>query len=250
MAFQAFGLSDPGCLRSENQDRILVAPDLGLFAVCDGMGGHACGALAAEMAVEAISQFVERSKGSDVTWPFGFDVELSTNANRLITAIKLANSIIWKQSEHSATHAGMGSTVAAVLLDDSQATVANVGDSRVSLLREKGLKQISKDHTIVASLVEQGTIPAAAARTHPMRNVLLQAAGSSGNVKVHLFEQATEPGDIFLLSSDGLHGVVDEQAICDTLLAAEDAESAVRKLVEMARDAGGPDNISVVVVLL
>src|SRR5512138_1105981 len=169
MELEHFGITDPGSVRGENQDRILMEPELGLFAVCDGMGGHTNGALAAEVASDSLCQYVRRSHGRlDITWPYGFDVNLSIEANRLATGIKLANSQIWKRAEQNIEFAGMGSTVAAVLFTGAHATAANVGDSRIYHLRGATLTQISQDDTIVASLVAQGTIPASAAVKHPM----------------------------------------------------------------------------------
>jgi protein phosphatase len=231
-----FGLTDPGSVRGENQDRILMEPDLGLFAVCDGMGGHRDGALAAEIAVQAVLDALREA-------PDGADAE------QLIAGIHLANERIWEQSGATEPGTGMGSTVAVVLAPNARrATVANVGDSRVYHLRDGELRLISTDDTLVASLVAKGTIPASAAPGHPMRHILLQAAGSTQTLSVHVREQDLEPGDLLMLCSDGLYGVVNDEVLAETLAATDDLERTAADLLGMAKDGGAPDNVSIVLL--
>src|ERR1035437_518210 len=150
--FIAAGATDQGCVRTTNQDRILVEPSLDLYVVADGMGGHLHGELDAELAIETIRYYMTCSKDlSDATWPFGYNFELSTDANRLVTSIQLANSQVWNHAKESPECAGMGTTIAALLACSSTATVANAGDSRVYVLRGGGLHQLSTDDNWVQS---------------------------------------------------------------------------------------------------
>lgn len=243
------GISDPGCVRPDNEDRFLADGELGLFIVADGMGGHRHGALAAEVAISTVRYYMESSRGrTDVTWPFGYDFNRSLNANRLATAIRLANRQVWRRAEDGPEYAGMGTTIAAVLIDGPTAAVANVGDSRTYLLRGAQFQQLSVDDTWLNAVLQTNRVPAAQLQNHPMRNVLTQAAGSQGEVEVHTCEVALEAGDILLLSTDGLHGIVPDPAIQELLKQAGGPEAAAGALVEAAKYAGAPDNVACIVV--
>src|ERR1022692_2037613 len=137
MAIEAFGKTDRGCVRTENEDRILVDDALGLYLVCDGMGGSKRGDIAAELAADAVRYYIDASRDRyDVSWPFGYAFELSLDANRLATGVRLANRHVWRRAEQDLELAGMGTTIAAVLIGDGRAVVGNVGDTRVYLSRE------------------------------------------------------------------------------------------------------------------
>jgi serine/threonine protein phosphatase PrpC len=249
MSLESHGVSDPGCVRTENEDRILLEPSLGLYAVCDGMGGHQHGEVAAELAIAAMRYYVDVSRDRfDVTWPFGFNFNLSADANRLVTGVKLANREIWRRAEQKLECAGMGTTVAAVLLDGSQVVVANAGDSRVYRFRNGELELLTEDDTMVGSMTQKGLLSEDEARNHPMRNVLTQAAGSVESIEVHVREEALQSGDLLLISSDGLHGVIEPDVIRSLLARTSDVDRCSRRLVEAAREAGAPDNVSVVVL--
>jgi protein phosphatase len=249
MTVESYGLTDPGSVRTENQDRILLEPALGLFAVCDGMGGHRHGGLAAEIAVSAIQHFLMASQDNlDVTWPFGYNFAWSVDANRLVTSIKLANRMVCRRAGEAVEHAGMGTTVAAALVQPEQAVVANVGDSRVYRMRSNMLAQLSTDDTMVASLAQQGLLSSQELNNHPMRNILTQAAGSQEEVDVHLWEDLAETGDRFLLCSDGLYGVVSDDAIRQALECDDPLEVCARRLLDAAIQGGSPDNVAVVLL--
>ena len=246
--FESYGLSDMGCVRSSNQDRILTDHSNGLFLVADGMGGHRHGEIAAELAVATMRYYIESSHDRfDATWPFGFDFALSIDANRMNTGIQLANQQVYKHARETPDCAGMGTTVAALLLSDDKAVIGNVGDSRVYVFREGALKQISYDDTYVQALAERGE--AAGGDAHnALRSVLTQAAGPEETVKVHIVEEPMESGDLYLLCSDGLHAVIGDAAIRSILSTGTDVERTARHLNEAARAHGGPDNISVVLL--
>ncbi len=245
------GHSETGSVRDGNEDRLLMDERLSLFAIADGMGGHNYGEVAAELALATLQRYVDSSSGSDVTWPFGYDFSLSLDGNRLITAIQLANRHVWSRSGDTSEYAGMGTTVAAVLVTGNKAAIASVGDSRVYLFRAGALELLTKDDTWVGAMVRQGSLDPAEAPHHPMRNVLTQAAGAREDIHVHLAEQALLDGDLLLVSSDGLHGVVEEEQI-RSLLGATAGINALNDtaaaLIQAAMDRGAPDNVSCIVL--
>jgi protein phosphatase len=236
-------------VRAENEDACAVDPENGYFAVVDGMGGHRHGELAAELTLSTIQYYLQSSKGrSDVTWPFGYNMVLSLNANRLSTAIRLANRQVWRRAEERPEFAGMGSTVAALLIEDGEVAVANIGDSRVYLFRHGELTQLTVDDTWLNAVIARGMLDAEAVARHPMRNVLTQSVGSQTDVEVHTKDVQLQPEDCLLLSTDGLHTVVGDDAIHAAFVRGGTAEALVEEFVRSARSAGGPDNISCVVV--
>lgn len=249
MAIEIFGKSDVGCVRTENEDRILIDASLGLFLVCDGMGGHQHGEIAAELAVAAIRFYIDTSRDRlDESWPFGYSFDLSLNGNRLATAIRLANRQVWRRAGESTECNGMGTTVNAVLLTDGQAVIGNVGDSRTYLCRRGELAQLTADDTMIAQMLEKGMLSVSEAAGHPMRNVLTQSAGSQEGVNVHLYEETLQAGDLLLLCSDGLYGVVDNAAIRSILEGGDTIERSADRLISAAIAAGAPDNVSAVLL--
>jgi len=246
---ESYGLCDVGLVRKQNQDRILIDDSVGLFVVADGMGGHVHGEVAAQVALASIQGYIDSSRERfDVSWPFGYSYDLSIDANRMSTGIQLANHRVRQEAQREPDTVGMGTTLAAVLVNDSRAVVANVGDSRVYLFREGELTQLSVDDTWIESMTAQGMLSSAEAVNHPMRNVLTQAAGSKEQVQVHVHERPLESFDTFLLSSDGLHGVVGNDGIRSILRAGRGLQRSAEMLVEAAKRNGAPDNISVVLL--
>ena len=246
------GVTDAGCSRQDNEDRVHDDEALGFFVVADGMGGHRHGEMAAELAISTMQYYLESSRGrTDVTWPFGYNFDLSLDANRLATAIRLANRQVWKCAERAPEFSGMGTTVAAALVSGAHAAIANVGDSRVYLHRAGALPQLTTDDTWLSAVMIRGALSKKTLANHPMRNVLTQAAGSEHDVEVHTHDLTLEPGDLLLLSTDGLHGVVGE-TICSMLSAGlssgRSAEELAVTLIRAARSAGAPDNVSCVLV--
>ena len=206
---QVDGISDSGCVRPDNEDRILMDLDLGVFVVADGMGGHRHGELAAELGITTLRCYVESSRNlKELTWPFGYNFNLSLEANRLTTGILLANRQIWNRSGDAPEYAGMGSTIVAVLVNGTRAAVANVGDSRGYLFRDDKLCQMTVDDTWLNAVLRREEISDQELKDHPMRDVLTQAAGSPSDLDVHTVELELRRDDILLLCSDGLDGVV------------------------------------------
>jgi protein phosphatase len=244
-----YGLTDAGCVRTENEDSYEADPKMGYFSVVDGMGGQRNGEVAAQLALSTIRYYLESSQGRpDVTWPFGYNMAISLDANRLATAIRLANRQVWRRADERPDFAGMGSTIAAVLLGGGEAAVANIGDSRVYLFRAGNLSKLTHDDTWLNAVMGADVLDAASLARHPMRNVLTQAIGSQNDIDIHTTELPLEPDDFLLLSTDGLHGVIGDDAICAAFAGGGTPEDIAKRLFESARSAGAPDNISCVVV--
>jgi protein phosphatase len=173
---------------------------------------------------------------------------ISVNANRLQTAVRLANRQVWKRADERPDFGGMGSTVAAVLVEGTGVAVANIGDSRVYLFRAGKLDQLTIDDTWMNAVLAGSALNAASLERHPMRNVLTQSVGSQNDVTVHTRDVTLEPGDRLLLTTDGLHTVTGDRAICAALERKETPERLAQRLLDEARSAGGPDNITCIAV--
>ena len=235
--------------RSSNQDRILLDNALGLYLIADGMGGPGHGETAAELAIRSGHYYVAASRDTfDVSWPFGYDVNRSMDENRLVTAVQLANRQVWKLTEERPEYAGMGTTFVGVIVNGHRVAIANVGDSRAYLMRAGDLKQVTQDDTWVGDLIRSGALTEAQARSHSMQHVLTQAVGAANPVDVHTSEQVLQDGDLILLTTDGIHGVVEQAELRSILYGAGKLEDTVRKLIDAANRNGGPDNASCVLL--
>jgi serine/threonine protein phosphatase PrpC len=244
-----FGLTDTGCQRELNEDRILVDLSYNVFVVADGMGGQRCGERAAETAVQSVKSYFQMTAGrKEITWPFGYDASIALIQNLMVTAIKLANRKVWRDAESAAEYTGMGSTVAAVYIAGDKAIIGSVGDSRVYHYRGKTLRLLTKDDSLIARLIETGAITLAEAATHPMRSVLTEAVGAKENINVQIHEVHLIQGDRLMLTSDGVHGVIEDTVLRGILDSGDDIQTLVKNVVKEARDRGGPDNISCIVV--
>jgi protein phosphatase len=242
----SYALTDVGRVRMLNEDAIHAGD--GLFVVCDGMGGHRAGEVASALAVEAISGFIGRTmKDPDATWPFGYDPSLSHEANRLATAIKLANRVVFRTAASVEDYAGMGTTVAAALVEPghSRMTYAHVGDSRIYLVRSGLMWQLTRDDTwaSLAPSEDAGSAPPA------MPNVLTKALGAREDVDISLGVEPLRDADVVLLCSDGLSNMLPASRIQEVVLTrSHDLELACRELVARANARGGRDNISIILV--
>lgn len=246
----ACGVSDIGRVRKTNEDAFVADTDLRLFAIADGLGGHGAGEVAAQLAIEAISDFIRRSaEDTDFTWPWGIDRNLSYDGNRLRTAIHLGNRRIFRAAESNDEYNGMGTTVVALLVNGSRLSIGHVGDSRLYVLNDGKLEQMTHDDSWAAMiLAHDPKLSPADIAHHPMRNVLTNVLGAREQVDVHLAERELKGGEIVLLCSDGLHGVVDDDAVRQVLGSALDVDAAAHKLVETAMDCGSRDNVTALVV--
>ena len=244
--------TDAGLRRSSNEDSHSADPNVGLFIVADGMGGHVAGEIASRVAVESICAFITETAGDDRnrTWPFPFEPDLSMDGNRLKAAFRLANRRIASTIANSQDLRGMATTASAVLVGRDHACVAHIGDSRVYLLRGGDkLSQITDDHSWVEEQVRAGMLTPDAARQHPWRNVVTRALSGAEDPEIDVVEVKPSKGERFLLCSDGLFGVVSNEQIGAIL---GDRESLLDdicgKLIEAANAGGGPDNITALIV--
>jgi PPM family protein phosphatase len=243
--------SDSGLKRTSNEDSYSTRPDVGLFVVADGMGGHVAGEVASRVAVEAIEAFIQETAGADKnrTWPFPFDPTVSLESNRLRAAFRLANRKIASAIADSQDLRGMATTASAVLLGPQGASVAHVGDSRVYVLRNGKLEQITHDHSWVEEQVRAGTLTPTAARQHPWRNVVTRALSGGEDPEVDVTEVAPRSGERYLLCSDGLFTVVPDGRIAELLGDMQaPLEAIAGALVAAANAAGGPDNITALIL--
>lgn len=249
MLLSAHGTTHPG-RRASNEDALLVDPALGLFVVADGMGGHKAGEVAARLAIDAIREFIHQSRGTaDLTWPFGLDPALSVDGNRLRTAVRLANRRVLEASESRTEYTGMGTTVVAALMVQDRLSFVGVGDSRVYLWRQTGIKQLTKDDSWVATVLarEPGMTDTALAQ-HPMRHVLTSVIGARPDTEPEVKDCEFAGGDVVLLCSDGLHGTMDLNEAASLLGSHRPVAEITAALVNRALARGASDNVTAVVI--
>jgi len=247
---EAFGRTDMGRRRKLNEDSFLVDPGSNLFAVCDGMGGHNAGEVASRMAIETLASFIEKSAHErEITWPWGLDAALSFDGNRLKTAIRLANSRVFQAADNREEYMGMGTTVVAAIVAGNLMTLGSAGDSRCYLLREGHLAQLTRDDSWVSAALGEGILNSDDAERHPLRNVITKAVGARDSIDLDVGEHALQPGDLAMLCSDGLHSMLADDEITRLLVPLPDKlEEAATRLVEAANEAGGKDNVTVVLL--
>ena len=245
---RAHGITDKGRVRPINEDCWAFESSRGLCVVADGMGGHKAGEVAARIAVETIVASVTAS-GPDAEWPFGFDPSLSSTGNRLRTAIQLAHMHVLETAVTSDQYAGMGTTIVASLLDGDRLSVAHAGDSRLYLLAGgERLRQITHDDSWMASMLAQD--PAADRghyERHPMRNALTNVVGARRRAEVHVIEETLSGGELLVLTTDGVHGVLDDERLEQVLLDGKDEREMAEKLVAAALARGSHDNCTALV---
>ncbi len=246
---ESAGLSDVGRKRQVNEDSYLIEESASLFVVADGMGGHAAGEIASQLAVDAVSDFVGlTNEPHEMTWPFGFNVQIPYESNVLKTAVLLANLKVTQSAEQKAQYAGMGCTLCILWVRGETAFHCHVGDSRLYLLREGDLRQLTEDDTLVHEQVKQGLITEEEAKTHRLRHVVTKAVGARGRLDVDVQELKLHPGDLFLLASDGVTDKVSDLELCRLLAAAADPKEVCRGIISAANEAGGEDNSTAVLV--
>jgi protein phosphatase len=243
-------LTDVGRKRKGNEDNLHVNPEQNLFVIADGMGGHAAGEVASRVAVESINEFICLTSGDEeITWPFGLDENISYDGNRLKTAVRYANRRVLETTREKAEYEGMATTVAAVLVDDAEAILAHVGDSRIYLYRDGSLSQLTSDHSWINEQIQSGVISAEQARSHPLRNVVTRALGGKPDLQVDVQVQPMQAGDLLLLCSDGLTTMVPDDEIARVFAeSGSDVEAAAQGLVQKANAHGGEDNITVLLI--
>jgi serine/threonine protein phosphatase PrpC len=245
------GMSDVGRVRANNEDCYRIVTPLNLFVLSDGMGGEAHGEIASALAVETLVKHCLDTQNNPNAPVFGDSKPgWSAKLKRLSSAVHLANTNIFKSAEEHPEQHGMGATLTAAWIDGAKVSIAHVGDSRAYLLRNGSLLQLTQDHSLVAEQVRRGILTAAEADESDMQSVLLRALGAQAEIEVDAEEHLLLPRDILLLCSDGLTRMVTEPEIAGTLQAETDPTKASERLIAIANDSGGADNITVVVVRL
>ena len=242
------GQTDPGLARLHNEDAFRVDGDNGLYVVADGMGGHSHGEVASQLAVNSIRDFIAKSADRDTTWPFGMDSRLERHSNLLKMAVRMAHDHVLRAISKDGSLYGMGTTVVGFLLGGSTAAVAHVGDSRAYRLRNGRLDQLTQDHTWVNEQVVAGFLSKEQARSHPLKNVVTRALGGESEVIVDVRELEVKPGDLYLLCSDGLTGMLSDADIRERVSSGRDLHEICRGLVNDSNARGGIDNVTVVLL--
>lgn len=238
--------TDPGLKRAHNEDYFSLIEDEQLFLVADGMGGHASGEVASKMAADVIRDFFGRSKDDDATWPFKMDRQLSYLENRLVVGIKMANQRIFEAAARDLKLKGMGTTVVLGQIAGDKFYVAHVGDSRCYRIRSGEVQQLTRDHSLLEDYKDaRPDMSDEEQKKFPHKNVITRALGMRETVQVDVQAEDIQDGDVFVLCSDGLSGMVDDRRIAQTVQSSQDLEEAVTALITAANQAGGSDNITV-----
>lgn len=251
MRVQWAATTHPGIRRTSNEDSYCTRPDLGLFVVADGMGGHVAGEVASRIVVEAIEVFVAQTVNADLnsTWPQPFDVSLGVDGNRLKGAFHLANQRLAREVAGSQDLRGMATTASAILVGASeQAVLAHVGDSRIYLFRAGRLERVTQDHSWVEEQMRAGLLSEGEARLHPWRNVVTRALSGGEDPEVDLHTLALAAADRVLMCSDGLSSVVPDARIEALMAERSDPAQACEALVDEANQGGGPDNVTTLIL--
>ena len=243
--------SDAGRVRRENEDAFGFFPDLSFFAVADGVGGSVAGATASLLTIEALRRSLTETQKSELTPVTDASGRRSVAGRRLVIAIEAANERLREACRANPRIKGMGSTIAAVLFDHPATLVAigHVGDTRVYRIRDGRIEQLTEDHTLAQQLIKIGKLSPAELPASPHRHLLTRAVGAEDTVIPDLRLESTLPGDVFVLSSDGIHDVVTAAEIADAMLAnPASLEQACARLIALANERGGPDNSTVLAV--
>jgi protein phosphatase len=239
---QYWAITDPGCVRTQNQDAYIteILDGALLCVVCDGMGGAKSGNVASALSAEIFAQAVRSA------WKPGLgqkDVD-----TLLLGAVKVTNFTVYDQAMSFEDFAGMGTTLAAMLVENGRITVVNVGDSRVYRVNAEGIRQVTKDHSLVQMMIDRGELTPETARNYPGKNMITRAVGTEPAVQSDLFHLKPEWGEILLLCTDGLTNLVEDQEILFEIMYNEDRQTCCRRLLDIALSRGAPDNVTCILV--
>lgn len=240
---QFWGLTDPGCVRTQNQDAYQIEQldrNTLLCIVCDGMGGAKSGNVASSLAVDVFVQEIKR------TWTAGMEPKKIDQMLR--GAVKLANFTVFDQSQQFEEFLGMGTTLVALLIQGKDVTIVNVGDSRAYSVNQNGIKRLTKDHSLVQMMVERGELTQERARTYPGKNLITRAIGTEPVVECDLFHHKVERGDCLFLCSDGLSNMMDDQEILFEVVHGINKQYCCQRLLDIAKSRGAPDNVTSILV--
>ncbi|WP_437709455.1 Stp1/IreP family PP2C-type Ser/Thr phosphatase [Sorangium sp. So ce448] len=243
-------MTDVGLQRDHNEDSYAVLSEYDLFIVADGMGGHRAGDVASKLATESIADFFRSTSREDATWPFHFDTSLSEEENRLQAGIRVANRQIFERSIRSRDCAGMGTTVVGALFSKkkNRIYVGHVGDSRAYRVRKGSISQLTRDHSLFNDYIMAMPELTEEQRAELPRNVITRALGMHDSVSVDLLSDEPQPGDVYLLCSDGLSGMLSDDQILHIVSSTEEVPEMCRRLIAKANENGGEDNITALVI--
>lgn len=243
----AVGLTDKGITRDHNEDSFILFPEQEIYVVADGMGGHAAGEVASEMAVETAKLMVNLP-----VWPLEDKIWPRMRTNAIISTYHLANLLILKDSMSNPAHRGMGTTMVSAVVRGDYIDIINVGDSRAYRIRDGKMVQVSHDQSLVQQYIDEGRLKTQAEiDAFPYKNIITQAMGTQQNIIPDIFEEKIETGDIYVLCSDGLTNEVSDEEIAKTVTeSSEDLNKAAQTLIDKANANGGRDNITVVLIQL
>jgi protein phosphatase len=246
----ASGLTDVGLQRDHNEDSYAVLSEYDLFIVADGMGGHRAGDVASRLATDSIAEFFRSTAQEDATWPFHFDTSLSEDENRLVTGIRVANRRIYDRSIRSRDCAGMGTTVVGALYSrkKNRFFVGHVGDSRAYRVRNKQIQQLTRDHSLINDYLLAMPELTEEQRAELPKNVITRALGMQDSVAVDLVSDEPQLGDVYLLCSDGLSGMLSDDQILGVVASSGDTDEICQQLIQRANEHGGEDNITALVI--
>lgn len=242
---QFWGLTDPGCVRQQNQDTYLIEKldrNTVLGIVCDGMGGAKSGNIASSLAADVFVQEVKRC------WSSSMDREKTDQILR--SALKLANFTVFDQSQQFEEFDGMGTTLVAVLVKGKKVTIINVGDSRAYGVDSNGIRQLTKDHSLVQMMVDRGELTPEMAKSYPGKNFITRAIGTEPIIMCDLFHLDMSKGDYILLCSDGLSNMMDDQEILFEVIHGVNKERCCQRLLDIAKNRGAPDNVTSVLIMI
>ncbi|MFA4974583.1 MAG: Stp1/IreP family PP2C-type Ser/Thr phosphatase [bacterium] len=247
MLIRSFGISDVGKRREKNEDNYLVHDGLRLYAVADGMGGHLGGDIASGLAISTIEEVVSSlEQDPDTTLQEGVNLKQGEYQGYLRYAVSLSSKRIFDKAKEESSLRGMGTTTVAVLFRDNKAYIANVGDSRAYRIRSDEILQVTKDHSLVGEQMRAGIMTEEEARGSRLKNIITRSVGFQENVDADVEIRVVQKGDRYLLCSDGLSNLLGDKEIRD-IVATNDLETACRRLIDIANDRGGEDNITVVI---
>lgn len=247
--FEFGARTDVGRARENNEDSFRVAFEIGLFVLSDGMGGQSSGEVASRLAVETVLSHCHEASLKPSLALAGAALEgISEAGNRLASAIRLANSAVYQASQEDSHLRGMGATLVAVMLSEERVSIAHAGDSRVYRLRNGELDRLTQDHSFIEEQVRRGLMTSQEASSSTLQNVLMRAVGVEPEIEVEVNEELFAESDVLLLCSDGLTKEVSDAQIARVLAEVEDPEAAAEQLVDLANEAGGSDNVTVIVL--
>jgi len=248
LAVEVAGKTDVGCVRGNNEDNFGYDSRYGIFVVCDGMGGQAAGEVASKMAVDALLQYFRDPANSPAAGNSRLITAAPVSAKSLADAINQANQTIYQAGQEKLGRSGMGSTIVAALVRGHSLAIGHVGDSRIYLIRQGSIQQLTQDHSLVMEQVRLGYITREQAEKSELQNVILRALGTEKEVQPDVEDLVAVPGDVLLMTSDGLTRHVRDEEILAIVSSSRSLDQACSALVEAAKDRGGDDNITCLLI--